>query len=94
MNWKKARSVICSARGTTLNAAGHSGCSDTVLVDAAAGLISSTPVMMAPVVWLSGKCLGAICSGNVEEARKLMTDHVVQAIQGQSRKAACGPSKP
>lgn len=37
-----------------LNTAGQSGCSDTVLVDAAAGLISSTPVMMAPVVWLKG----------------------------------------
>ena len=85
---------MCAARGTTLDTAAQSGWSDTIVIDAAAGSISSTPVMMAPVVWLSGKCLGAIRPGNVEEPRKLMTDLVVQAIQGQSAKATCGPSKP
>ena len=50
--WKKVTTIMGAARCWTPRTTGQPGWGDTVLVGAAAGLIISTPVMMALSEWL------------------------------------------
>ena len=77
--WKKVTTIMGAARCSTPKTAGQPGWSDTVLVGAAAGLIISTPAMMALSQWLKSAVsvrervvllvLG-LCSGAVSAAAR------------------------
>ena len=50
--WKKVTTIMAADRCSIPRTSGQSDFSDTVLASAAAGLIISTPVMMALSEWL------------------------------------------